>query len=122
MLHATRSRFTIGFAFVVALAGCNDTGHGPLAPPSPGLGAVPTTPTSLAGGGVLYLRQSPTAPALEKYTVSFWAVRGKDTDVRVNYLPVGRDKPAPFLRFHVSKEALAFGPLGDSLVRKDSVW
>jgi hypothetical protein len=74
------------------------------------------------GNGLSVLRQSPSAPKLETYQVSFWAVRGKETNIRVNYLASGKQKTKPFLHFHIRKEAMEYGVTGERIQKKDSVW
>ena len=69
------------------------------------------------------LRQSPTAPPLETYQVSFWAYKGKASTVTVNYQPAaGQWGGQPFLRFDIPKHGLAAGTDGARLGRGDSVW
>jgi hypothetical protein len=56
------------------------------------------------------LRQSPTAPPLETYQVSFWARRDKASTVIVNYQPAaGQSVGDPFLRFDIPKDGLQEG-------------
>lgn len=95
---------------VTALAGCQES-SGPLSVPEvegPRLGAA---------GSVPILEQSSSAAPLETYRVSFWAYRGKSTDVTVGY-----QGGAPFLRFWVPKEALLGGADGRPLIKGDSVY
>src|SRR6266576_3375097 len=60
--------------------------------------------------GVHILRQAPTAPRLQAYRVSFWARRGTQTTVGVNYRRApGQTWGDPFLRFRIPINGLAAG-------------
>ena len=69
------------------------------------------------------LQQSPTAPPLETYQLSFWAYKqGKASTVTVNYQPAAGDSLVqPFLRFHVPRNSLQDFAGVDSLQKGDSV-
>ena len=74
-------------------------------------------------GDIHVLRQSPTAPRLESYQVSFWAHQDQASTVTVNYEPTeGLSVGGPFLRFDVPREALRTGPDGLRLGARDSVF
>lgn len=82
----------------------------------------------ISGGGnigsttIPILQQSPTAPPLETYQVTFWAHVGKETLVSVDYRPAaGKSDGAPFLFFYVPRSGLAAGAGGAVLARGDSV-
>jgi hypothetical protein len=115
-----RSRIWFPIVSLLALAGCRDM----VAPVGEGI-----TP-SLRGGAVDYklssdihiLRQSPDAPALETYEVSFWARKDQASVVVINYLPAaGHRRSRPFLRFEIPKDGLKTDPTDDRLGRRDSV-
>lgn len=69
------------------------------------------------------LQQSPTAPPLETYRVSFWARHDKASWVAVNYQPVaGQSVGQPFLRFFIPKFGLMWAPDGSRLRGHDSLF
>jgi hypothetical protein len=113
------SRLWLPIAILLALAGCRDAAA-PLDEQNL-VGRVVRPPTSSAGPHIL--RQSPTAPPLETYRVSFWAYKGKASAVAVNYQPAaGQWVGQPFLRFDIPKNGLVAGADGVPLKRGDSVW
>ena len=63
------------------------------------------------------LQQSPTAPPLETYQVSFWARHNRETTVAVDY-----QSGQPFIRFHIPKFGLKWTPNGTRLWGGDSVF
>jgi hypothetical protein len=97
-------------------AGCSDeTGPSPTAVQAP-LAALVSAP------GTHILRQSPTAPKLQAYQVSFWAKRGTQTTIFLNYRRApGQWLPDPFLRFKIPINGLVAGAGGVPLDRGDSV-
>ena len=101
---------------LAAAAGCTDeTGPSPSAVPAP-LAAVVSVP------GTHLLQQSPTAPRLQAYQVSFWARRGTQTTIFLNYRRrPGQWLPDPFLRFKIPINGLVAGAGGVPLDRGDSV-
>ena len=111
-------RYMMPLIFGLVAAGCTDqTGPSPTAVPVPLAAVVPTPPP-----GTHILRQSATAPRLTTYQVSFWAKRGTQTTVFVNY----RRRPSqwlpdPFLRFRIPINGLVAGAGGVPLARGDSV-
>jgi hypothetical protein len=69
-----------------------------------------------------FLRPAPGAPEFADTTVSFWAKRGDDREVRVRYAPLpGSTETEEFLRFKVPAEALARYPDGRPVALGDSV-
>ena len=109
-------RYAMPLALVLVAAGCTDqTGPSPIAAPAPLAVVLPPPGTHL-------LQQSPTAPRLQTYQVSFWAKRGVQRTVYVNY----RRRPYqwfpdPFLRFRIPINGLVAGADGVPLDRGDSV-
>ena len=105
-------------AVVLAFVACEDTA-GPVndrAVPGPQLRWSAAAQTRI-------LRQSPSVPPLEAYSVSFWAFVGKASAVQVRYQPAGGQALGdPFLRFEVPKHALATRADGTRLQRGDSVY
>lgn len=101
---------------VLIAVGCSDqTGPSPVAAP-PSFAEV----VSLTGTPIL--RQSPTAPPLETYRVSFWARRDRAATVTVNYLPrSGQPVGEPFLLFYIPKGGLKRGPDRPHLHGRDSI-
>lgn len=68
------------------------------------------------------VRQSPGAPALEAYRISFWVRRGKASTQTLNYLPApGQRAGDPFVRFDIPKDGLLSDGGGDALDKHDSV-
>lgn len=108
-------RALIPLALALLAAGCADERH-PTAvqtPPAPSLqvlrwaGNVPPqfTATGMvssgnAGGG---LQPSLSGGlSLDRNTVSFWAVRGEERSIQINYLSFTGDTSAPFLRLTIT--------------------
>lgn len=104
-------------ACALVVAACSDgTGPRPTAL-QPELVQEPASPV-----GTRILQQSPTAPQLRTYQVSFWAKRGTQTTVSVNYRRrLGQWLPDPFLRFKIPINGLVAGAGGVPLDRGDSV-
>src|SRR6266498_441312 len=115
--HMRFRRYLMPLTFVLVAAGCTDqTGPSPTAVPVP-LAAVVQPPP-----GTHILQQSPAAPRLQTYQVSFWARRGTQTSVFVNYRRrPGQWLPDPFLRFKIPINGLVAGADGVPLDRGDSV-
>ncbi len=68
------------------------------------------------------MRQSPAAPPLQAYQVSFVAANGKESKVTVNYQPVAGQKVGdPFLSFYIPKTGLVAGAGGVPLSKGDSL-
>jgi len=111
-------RYVMPLTLVLVVAGCTDqTGPSPAAVPAPLAAVVPMPPP-----GTHILRQSVTAPRLQTYQVSFWAKRGTQTTVFVNYRRrPGQWLPDPFLRFRIPINGLVAGAGGVPLARGDSV-
>lgn len=111
-------------AILLGLAGCQE----PVAPLGGQHLTADLTGSRTAFADTSTLRQSPTAPALETYQVSFWAHNDQASSVIVNYLPAaggngeGGEASLPFLRFDVPRGALRAGPTGLHLGRRDSVF
>ncbi len=111
-------RYLMPLTVVLVAAGCTDqTGPSSTAVPMP-LAAVVLPPPP----GTHILQQSPAAPRLQTYQVSFWAKRGTQTTVFVNYRRApGQFLPDPFLRFRIPINGLVAGAGGVPLARGDSV-
>lgn len=70
-----------------------------------------------------FLRPAADAPEFADTTVTFWAKRGSDREVRVRYAPVpGSTETEEFLRFTVPAEALERYPDGRPIAVGDSVF
>ena len=115
--HMRFRRYLMPLTVVLVAAGCTDqTGPSPTAVPVPLAAVVPPPP------GTHLLQQSPAAPRLQTYQVSFWARRGTQTTVFVNYRRrPGQWLPDPFLRFRIPINGLVAGAGGVPLDRGDSV-
>ena len=119
-------RFWLRLAILPVLVGCQDAAA-PLNEPDvaglePGiLGHEVGLP---AESGEMHIpRQSPAAPPLEAYQVSFWARKDRASTVRVNYQPAaGESVGQPFLRFHIPDGGLKAGPSEPHLGWRDSVF
>lgn len=111
-------RYVMSLTLVLIAAGCSDqTGPSPAAVPPPLAVVVPLPPP-----GTHLLQQAPTAPRLTTYQRSFWAKRGTQTTVYVNYRRrPGQWFPDPFLRFKIPINGLVAGADGVPLDRGDSV-
>jgi hypothetical protein len=103
------------FAILVVLVGCRDAAA-PL-DESDALAEL----SSSTSADLHILQQSPTAPRLQAYRVSFWAKRGTQTTLFVNYRPApGQSQGDPFLRFKIPINGLVAGAGGAPLGRGDS--
>ena len=104
-------------ALLVGL-GCRDVAAPPEAPNALAAFASSPTPTDI----LHVLHQGATAPALERYQVSFWARTDRASSVSVDYQPAaGQSVGAPFLRFAIPKDGLRTGGAGVHLRHRDSV-
>ncbi len=124
-------RHLIPLALAVFAARCADGPHPtgvqqPLAPAPHFLrwagGSAPqltTIGTSSGGAGHGVFLASPGGLSLDQYTATFWAVRGEERSLQINYLSVTGDTSSPFLRLVVDDPAYVPG-LGD-LAPGDSV-
>src|SRR5436190_17113070 len=104
------------FALALCIAGCRDEiGPTPTA-------VQPPLASVASHTGVHILRQSRTAPRLNAYRASFWARRGAQTTLFLNYRPApGQSSGDPFLRFRIPINGLVAGANGVPLDRGDSV-
>jgi hypothetical protein len=93
----------IGAIALAALAACGGDSTGPR---------QITKPTS----DLHFLRLSATAPQLQSTVVSFFAVKGQDSEIRVRFKN-GED----FLRFRVFANSLLQRPDGSAIANGDSV-
>lgn len=113
-------RFLFPLALALALGACQDAA-GPIAEPYAPRPQFDMLATD-SSAEVHLLRQSPSAPPLEAYRVSFWASPIRESKVTVNYRPVaGQSVGAPFLRFDVPRHGLVAGAGGVPLAPNDSV-
>ncbi|PYP22264.1 MAG: hypothetical protein DMD53_03295 [Gemmatimonadetes bacterium] len=124
-------RHLIPLALAVFAARCADGPHPtgvqqPLAPAPHFLrwagGSAPqltTIGTGSGGAGHGVFLASPGGLSLDQYTATFWAVRGEERSLQINYFSVTGDTSSPFLRLVVDDPAYVPG-LGD-LAPGDSV-
>ncbi len=111
------NRALIALTLALLAAGCAD-GIGP----QPAAVTPPLYDMTVSSPGTHVLRQAPTAPRLQTYQVSFWARRGTQTTIFVNYRRTpGEWLPDPFLRFRIPINGLVAGAGGVPLARGDSV-
>src|SRR2546430_7125272 len=76
----------------------------------------------MPAAGIRMLQQSPSAPPLEAYRVSFWAFVGKASTIRVRYqAAAGASLGGSFLRFEIPRQGLETDAGGTRLKRGDSV-
>jgi hypothetical protein len=107
----------LGLAAVLAVAGCRDA-----AAPLDAANALADMVIPPPAAGPHPLRQAPTAPRLTTYQVSFWAKRGTQKTIFLNYRRApGQWFPDPFLRFKIPINGLVAGAGGVPLARGDSV-
>jgi len=124
-------RHLIPLALAVFAARCADGPHPtgvqqPLAPAPHFLrwagGSTPqltTIGTGSGGAGHGVFLASAGGLSLDQYTATFWAVRGEERSLQINYFSVTGDTSSPFLRLVVDDPAYVPG-LGD-LAPGDSV-
>ena len=113
--HVLTRRFGLAVAVLLVLTACQDA-----AAPGMELSIVGDVVGSTAGLHIL--TQAPTAPALERYQVSFWTRKDRASTVLVRYQPAaGESVGHPFLRFDVPKDGLKTGGAGVHLGHRDSV-
>ena len=115
--HMSLRRYRMPLILALLAVGCSDqTGPSPTAVQPPLAEVLPPP-------GAHILRQSPTAPRLQRYQVSFWAKRGVQTTIFLNYRrALGQWFPDPFLRFKIPINGLVAGAGGVPLARGDSVF
>lgn len=105
-MHSSRTR-TTALALLIAaglVAGCE------------------RTPTGVPGDRLVFIRAAPDAPALETSQVSFWAVKGRDADVEIRYVPLpGQSSGERCLRFRLDDDSLLRRPDGSAIRAGDSV-
>jgi hypothetical protein len=110
------NRALIALTLALCAAGCFDGA-------SPTAVAQPLFQAAVSDATIHMLRQSPTAPGLQAYRVSFWAKRGTQTTLFVNYRPApGQTRGDPFLRFRIPINGLVAGSGGVPLAKRDSVF
>jgi hypothetical protein len=109
-------RYLIPFTLALLAGGCSDqTGPSPTAVQPSFAEVAPLTGTHI-------IKQSATAPRLQRYQLSFWARRGTQTTVFLNYRRApGQWFPDEFLRFKIPINGLVAGAGGVPLARGDSV-
>ena len=81
-----------------------------------GCGSDTTAPIEKPSSDLHFLRLSATAPALQATTVSFYAKKGEDREVRLRFQN-GED----YLRFRVFASSLAQRPDGTAFAQGDSI-
>jgi len=114
--HMTVRRYLMPLTLVLVAVGCSDQTGPSSSAVQRSLAAVLPPP------GAHILQQSPTAPRLATYQVSFWAKRGVQKTIFLNYRRApGQWFPDPFLRFKIPINGLVAGADGVPLARGDSV-
>ena len=132
-VHMAARRVAVPIALALLLGGCGDA-TAPLAPrPGPQRSDVVSWTGGTGGSnpgswrqpwsaGLPTLRQSPSAPPLETYQLTFVVSRWHASTVTVNYLPVGNETVGqPFLSFYIPRKGLVAGAGGQPLGRNDSL-
>ncbi|HYU09922.1 MAG TPA: hypothetical protein VEK77_11145 [Gemmatimonadales bacterium] len=110
-------RLSFPVAVLLAIVGCREA----TAPLGERIAADRQLKLAMPAG-LNILQQSPTAPRLKAYRVSFWAKRGSQRTVGVSYRPApGQSQGDPFLRFKIPMNGLVAGADGIPLDRGDSV-
>ncbi len=116
-----------GWVVVAVTVGACADARPPLAPESAEVGALAAaqSPSSSSGSGdpaAYVLRQASYAPPLERYTASFWAVKGEDRSIEIRYRESLSGFPnRPFLKFTVYGTALDRDAKGKRLRDGDSL-
>jgi len=104
-------RSSVALALAFAFVACRDAA-GPVTEQ-----VVPGPQFSrMAAAGIRMLQQSPSAPPLRTYRVSFWAHHDRQSTVAVNYR-----SGQPFLRFRIPRFGLTWGPDDTRLRGSDSI-
>jgi len=112
-------RIGLPITLLLALGGCRKTAA-PIEQQS--LAGPQLSQTASASTQIPMLQQSATAPQIQAYRVSFWARRGTQTTLGLNYRPrPGQSQGDPFLRFKIPINGLVAGANGVPLNRGDSV-
>jgi hypothetical protein len=125
-------RALIPVAFALLVAGCSDERHPTTAPQSAASAphvlrwadAVPPRFTafgavSMPGGDDPFLASLTDGISLDRYTAAFWAVRGQERSVQINYLGSTGDTSFPFLTLTITDPV--FVPGRGDLAAGDSV-
>jgi hypothetical protein len=124
--HMLTRRVWLPIAILLALGGCRDAAAPSAEQDGAGfqLSARSQVVSGSASSAHLHiLEQSPTAPPLEAYQVSFWARHDRQSTVAVAYQPAaGQSVGDPFLFFHIPKFGLKVGADGVQLSGRDSVF
>ena len=112
MTRLSLSRSLLPLALALFAAGCSETGALPTGVQQP-IAAAPhfvrwagssppqfTTIGAPSGGVVngVFLASASSALSLDHYTASFWAVRGEQRSVQINYADSAGGTNSPFLR------------------------
>lgn len=95
------------------LGGCD----GPVSPLLDPDGEGPALPED----SLVFLRLVEQAPPVSDTVVSFWAVRGENREIEIEYLPHGEYRGGTFVYFKVPGNSLHRHPDGRSFARGDSV-
>jgi hypothetical protein len=103
--HMPIKRFLLLLALAPALAACEDPGGGGRTADEDEL---------------VFIQAAPDAPPLTTYDTTFWAVKGRDTELRIDY-KVGAYSRPECLRFRVRDDALLRRPDGSTIREGDSV-
>ena len=114
-------RLMVAIAIVASLVACS-MDHSVSAPPdlSPAAAVAMNGPSSSALPSFVVI--DPAAPAIANPVITFWAKRGVESIVYMNFLPrPGHSTGDQFLRFRVRKKSLAFYPNGTPFAFGDSV-
>lgn len=129
-------RVVLPLALALLLGGCGDATAPLDRQPHAGLPSADVAPWSADSdwsnnsawsrspwsAGIPTLRESPSAPPLETYQVSFVVSRAHGSSVTVNYLPVaGQTVGDPFLRFSIPRRGLVAGAGGVPLAMNDAI-
>ncbi len=110
-------RYLIALTLALIAAGCLDQ-----AGPSP-TGVQASVAEVVSPLGTHIIQQAVNAPRLATYRVSFWAKRGTQKTIFVNYRrATGQWFPDPFLRFKIPINGLVAGAGGVAVRHGDSVF
>ena len=82
----------------------------------------PVGPETAVEAELNFLRAAPDAPALEEDSVSFWAVRGEDSEIFMHYQPrPGDSRGEEFLRFRLREGSIFQRLDGTPIAMGDSI-
>jgi hypothetical protein len=87
-----------------------------------GTGSGGPNDSTVSQDSLTFLQPASSAPPLAERTVSFWAVRGQNREVRLMYRPyAGQHDSVEFARFRVDNSSLVTDSAGNPIAEGDSL-